>query len=320
MKTDPRGATKASAVPEEGPAADVWSQWLQHGRDAGDPQLRQSVRALVDRYVDRLLEGARLTEGETLADIGSGEGLVAFRAIERIGPTLRVCLTDVSEPLLRHAEALASERGVRGQCTFLRCAADRLEGMADASIDVVATRSVLAYVQDKTAALREFHRVLRPGGRISLAEPVMQDDALAARAMKAVIDSKPAQGVSPLMVLLHRWKAAQYPDTEEKIRASPLANYSERDLIRFAQAAGFADIHLELHIDVLPAMVRTWEAFIDSSPHPLAPPLRAIMAEQFSPEERELFERSMRPVVVDPQAVSTDRMVYLTARKPPATR
>jgi arsenite methyltransferase len=300
------------------PPADLWSQWLLHDRDAGDPQLKQAVRSAVDRYIDRLLAGARLAPGETLADIGSGEGIVAFQAIERVGPTLRVWITDVSEPMLRHAEAHAVAHGVQAQCRFLRCAADRLEGMADASVDVIVTRSVLAYVNDKTAALREFHRVLKPGGRISLAEPVMQDDALAARAMKAVIDSKPAGGVSPLMVLLHRWKAAQYPDTEEKIRQSPIANYSERDLIRFAQAAGLTDIHLELHIDVVPSIVHSWEAFINSSPHPLAPPLRAIMAEQFSPEERALFEQSMRPVLEDPSSVSTDRMAYLTARKPAA--
>ncbi len=298
------------------PAADLWSQWLLHMRDADDPQFRQSVYTSIDRYIDRLMAGARPAPGETLADIGSGEGLVAFRAIERVGPSLKVWLTDVSEPMLRHAEEHAIERGVRGQCVFLRCPADRLEGMADASMDVVVTRSVLAYVQDKTAALREFNRVLKPGGRISLAEPVMQDDALAARAMKAVIDSKPPEGVSPLMVLLHRWKSAQFPDTEEKIRRSAIANYSERDLIRFAQSAGFVDLHLELHIDVVPSLVRTWEVFVNSSPHPLAPPLTAIMAEQFTAEERELFERSMRPVIEDPNTVAIDRMVYLTWRKP----
>ncbi len=304
------------ATNEKNPTTDLWSQWLLHGRDAGDPHLKQTLRTVVGRYIDRLLDGARLSPGETLADIGSGEGVVAFRAIERVGPTLRVCLTDVSEPMLRHAEARASALGVRGQCAFLCCPADRLAGLADTSVDVVATRSVLAYVADKTAALREFHRVLRPNGRISLAEPVMQDDALAARAMKAVIDSKPAAEVSPLMVLLHRWKAAQYPDTEEKIRLSPIANYSERDLIRFAQNAGFTDIHLELHIDLVPSVVHGWETFLNSAPHPLAPPLKDIMAERFTAEERELFERSMRPVVEDPRSVSMDRMVYLTARKP----
>ncbi|MGH8228085.1 MAG: class I SAM-dependent methyltransferase [Steroidobacteraceae bacterium] len=301
---------------EKVPAGDPWSQWLLHQRHAGDPQFRRKIESLVGCYADRVLDGARLVAGETLADIGSGEGLVAFRAIERVGPTLRVWLTDVSESMLRHAETCAADRAVRGQCKFLRCAADRLEGMDDASVDVVTTRSVLAYVADKTAALHEFHRILKPGGRISLAEPVMQDDALAVRAMKAVIDSKPAAQVSPLMVLLHRWKAAQYPDTQEKIRLSPLTNYCERDLMRYAQSAGFVDLHLELHIDVVASAVSAWEVFVNSSPHPLAPPLSAIMAEQFSPEERAFFERSMRPVVEDPKAVTIDRMVYLTARRP----
>jgi arsenite methyltransferase len=298
------------------PSADLWSQWLLHGRYADDAGFRKAVQAQVDRYVERLLDGARPAAGQTLLDVGTGEGIVAFRAIERVGPSLNAWLTDASEPMLRHAEAQAIERGVRGQCTFLRCAADHLEGVADGSVDVVVTRSVLAYVFDKTAALREFHRVLKPGGRISLAEPVYQDDALAASAMRSVIESNPPEKVSPMTVLLHRWKAAQYPDTEEKILRSPIANYSERDMVRFAQTAGFFEVRLELHIDALPSIVRSWDVFINSSPHPLAPPLSAIMAEQFTAEERQLFEQTLRPVIEDPKAVTTDRMLYLTAKKP----
>lgn len=298
------------------PTTDLWSQWLLHGRYADDAKFRQAVGGVVDRYVERLLAGGQLTAGQTLVDVGTGEGLVAFRAIERVGPSLRVWLTDISETMLRHAEAQADQRGVRNQCAFLRCPADRLEGIPDASADLVVTRSVLAYAADKTAALREFHRVLKPGGRISLAEPVYQDDALAAAAVRAAIDATPPERMSALTMLLHRWKAAQFPDTEEKILNSPIANYSERDMIRFAQIAGFVELHLELHIDILPSIVHSWDVFISSSPHPLAPPLSVIMAEQFTLEERELFERSMRPVVEDPTAVSTDRMLYLTARKP----
>lgn len=298
------------------PTADLWSQWLLHGRYADDAKFKQAVDAVVDRYIEQLLEGAQLAAGQTLLDVGTGEGLVAFRAIERAGPDLSVWLTDVSEAMLRHAQTQAAERGVRNQCTFLRCSADHLEGIADASVDVVVTRSVLAYVFDKTAALREFHRVLKPGGRISLAEPVYLDDALAASALRTAIDSNPRDRVSPLTVLLHRWKAAQYPDTVEKILKSPITNYSERDMIRFAQMAGFAELHLELHIDTLPSIVRSWDVFINSSPHPLAPPLSVIMSEQFTAEERRLFERVMRSVIEDPKAVTTDRMLYLTAKKP----
>lgn len=298
------------------PTSDLWSHWLLRGRYADDAKFREAVGGVVDRYVGRLLAGGQLTAGQTLVDVGTGEGAVAFRAIEGVGPTLKVWLTDISEAMLRHAEEQAAQRGVRNQCAFLRCPADRLEGIADASADLVVTRSVLAYVADKTAALREFHRVLKPGGRISLAEPVYQDDALAAAAVRAAIDATPPERMSKLTMLLHRWKAAQYPDTEDKILESPIANYSERDMIRFAQVAGFVELHLELHIDILPSIVHSWDVFISSSPHPLAPPLSVIMAEQFTLEERELFERSMRPVVEDPKAVSTDRMLYLTAKKP----
>ncbi len=304
------------ASDENLPATDIWSQWLLHRRHGGDAHYEQAMRAMVERYVEKVLEAARLKAGETIADVGAGEGLLALRAIERVGGALHAWLTDVSEPMLRHAEAQARARGVADRCTFVHAAADRLEAIADESLDVVMTRSVLAYVFDKTRALCEFHRVLRPGGRISLAEPVFQDEAVAAQAIRTVIESKPPADINPLMPLLHRWKAAQYPDTEEKIRASAIANYSERDLLRFAQNAGFTDVHLELHIDTYPSIVRSWEVFVNSSPHPLAPPLSRIMAEQFSAEERALFERCMRPVIEDPRAVSTDRMVYLTARKP----
>ena len=50
------------------------------------------------------------------------------------------------------------------RCTFVRAAADSLDGVRDASVDAVTTRSVLIYVKDKAAAFREFYRVLKPGG------------------------------------------------------------------------------------------------------------------------------------------------------------
>jgi len=123
--------------------SDVWSQWLLHRRHADDPAYGQVVRRVLERLVDRVLDDAKLSAGMTLADIGAGEGLLALRAIERIGPSLRVVLTDISAPMLRHAESLALQRGVRSQCTFLECSAEALNGVADSTIDVVATRAAL---------------------------------------------------------------------------------------------------------------------------------------------------------------------------------
>jgi len=114
--------------------SDVWFEWLLHHRHADDPAYGRLVQASVLGYADRLLDGARLGEGMSLVDIGAGEGLVAFRAIERIGASLQVILTDVSAPMLQYAESVSQIRNIRSQCAFLECSAERLEGINDSSL------------------------------------------------------------------------------------------------------------------------------------------------------------------------------------------
>ncbi len=294
---------------------DVWSEWLLHRRHADDPSYAQVVQGVVEGYADRVLDGARLTAGMTLVDVGAGEGLVSFRAIDRIGPSLRVVLTDVSAPMLQHAESVAMQRNVRSQCTFLQCPADDLKGIPDASADVATTRAVLAYVADKKAALGEFLRILKPGGRLSIAEPILQDDAFYVRALRKRVED---HSLPPdrFLMLLHRWKAAQFPDTEEACAKSPIANYSERDLLNMVRAAGFEQIHLQLRMDVMPSLVTSWDVFLGSSPHPWAPSLKQILVEQFTPDERNFFEQMVRPTVESGKNTTTERSVYLQAQKP----
>src|SRR5580692_8205771 len=303
-------------VEQQSGQTDVWSEWLLHRRHADDPAYHDVVKSVVQRYADQVLDAARLAPGMTMADIGAGEGILAFRAIERIGATLNVVLTDISAPMLAHAESVAAQRGIKDQCTFLKCSAENLACLADSSIDVVAARAAIAYVADKAAAFNEFYRVLKPGGCISIAEPILQDEAFFARALRRRVDTEKPQPPDQFLKLLHRWKAAQFPDTEEACAASPHVNYSERDLLNFVRASGFADIHLQLHIDVAPSLITSWEIFLDSSPHPWAPPLRSVLAQQFSAEERDFFEKMVRPTVESGKNLTTDRVAYLHAMKP----
>ena len=312
----PRAYNEAVNADPPGGEADVWSEWLLHRRHADDSAYGQFVAGAVTAFADRVLDAARLAPGMTLADIGTGEGLVAFRAISRTGPQLRVIATDISAPLLQYATGVATQLGVRDQLTFLACPADDLSLIGDGTVDVVTTRAVLAYVADKPTALREFHRILKPGGRISLLEPILQDEAFYARALRARLEAPAADRDDRFLTLLHRWKSAQFPDSPEGCAHSPLVNFSERDLVSHAKGAGFADIHLELHIDVVTSPIRSWQVFIGNSPHPWAPSLARIMAEQFSAAEREYFESIVRPLVESGRNVTTDRAAYLQANKP----
>jgi arsenite methyltransferase len=295
---------------------DVWSDWLLHRRHADDPAYAGVVGEVMERVADRVLDAAHLSTGMTLVDVGAGEGLLAFRAIARFGAPLRVVLTDISAPMLRHAEAVAERLGVRSQCTFHECSAENLGALGDASADVVATRAVLAYVPDKNAALREFFRILKPGGRISIAEPILQDDAFYARALRKRVEAQSPLPADRFLPLLHRWKAAQFPDTEEGCAKSPIANYSERDLLNIVRSSGFAEIHLQLHIDEMPSLITSWEVFLGTSPHPWAPSLQRILAEQFTADERRFFEQIVRPTVESGRSITIERVAYLQARKP----
>ena len=296
--------------------SDVWLDWLLHNRHGGDPSHDRHIRARTQTYADRILDAAQIQEGATLLDVGAGEGLVAFRALERFGPSISVILSDVSAPLLDHAQVLAYRSGVQQHCRFVQAAAEDLSPLDDDSVDVVTARSVLAYVSDKPAAFAAFFRVLKPGGCISIAEPIMRDEALTIVAMKIVLDQRSQDNREGFLPLLHRWKAAQFPDTQSALERNPLTNYTERELVRFARQLGFADVDLHLHIHAGSARTLTWETFLQVAPHPLAPCLDSILRERFTVEERETFERLLRPTIERGGRPTMERMAYLTARKP----
>ncbi|HEX6490296.1 MAG TPA: class I SAM-dependent methyltransferase [Gaiellaceae bacterium] len=121
---------------------DQWAQWLLSTRDGGDPRERQQTLEQLAPVRERVLDNGELAPGDTLLDVGCGDGMIAFAALDRIGPNGRVVFADVSQDLLDHCRALAAELGLLERCEFVRASADRLPLEQD-SVDVVTTRSVL---------------------------------------------------------------------------------------------------------------------------------------------------------------------------------
>jgi arsenite methyltransferase len=101
-----------------------------------------------------------LSPGETVVDIGSGPGFLCESMASVVGPAGRVLGLDISEGLLDAAR----RRNATPWLTYSLGDAMALD-LPDASFDIAVSAQVFEYVSDCDRALRELHRVLKPGGR-----------------------------------------------------------------------------------------------------------------------------------------------------------
>src|SRR3954468_3766336 len=153
-------------------STDKWASWLLHRRDGDDAAQREKALEHLEPIRQRVLENADIHPGDTVLDVGAGDGLIAFGALDHVGTDGRVIFSDVSADLVSHAQGLAHEVGAQDRMSFIEAAAEDLSPIEDESVDVVTTRSLLLSAQDRATAFREFHRVLSPGGRVSILEPI----------------------------------------------------------------------------------------------------------------------------------------------------
>jgi SAM-dependent methyltransferase len=114
-----------------------------------------------------LLEMAALQPGETVLDVACGTGVVSVAAARAVGPAGSVLGIDIADAMVEAARQRAQGLAL-DHARFERMEAEQL-APPDASVDVALCALGLMYLPEPDAALRELHRVLRPGGRAVLA-------------------------------------------------------------------------------------------------------------------------------------------------------
>jgi SAM-dependent methyltransferase len=118
---------------------------------------------------------SELEAGEVVLDVGSGAGVDTIMAAKRIGPTGRAIGLDLLDEMCRRARKHAEEAGVAGWTEFKVGEMEAIP-LPDASVDVVISNGVINLSPRKKRVLSEIYRVLRPGGRMCVADLTVDDE------------------------------------------------------------------------------------------------------------------------------------------------
>ena len=154
------------------PTGRGWAQELGYP----EPELSRVPDATVESFAgvaNHWLLG-RIEPGSVVLDLGCGAGTDLLIAAQMTGPTGRVIGVDMTSSMLEHAHASAREMALEN----VELHESLIEALpVDAtSVDVVISNGVIDLVPDKEAVFAEIDRVLRPGGRLQVADVVIHHE------------------------------------------------------------------------------------------------------------------------------------------------
>ncbi len=141
------------------------------------------------RYRRAALLRAGLEPGMQVLDVGVGTGLVARRAAEIVGNPALVTGVDPSPGMLANARLPAGVKLIEGRAEDIP--------FPDESFDFVSMGYALRHISDLSVAFREFHRVLKPGGRLCILEITRPENRLLSMLLKGYM-----RGVVPALARL----------------------------------------------------------------------------------------------------------------------
>jgi len=139
-------------------------QWQVEG-GAAELYQHHLVPTVTAGWADALVARVGLRGGERVLDAACGTGVVARAAAERVGRAGRVAGIDINAAMLSVARSLPGHTGAR-----IRWVQGSILSLpfADESLDVVLCQLGLQFIPDRSAALTQMRRVLKPGGRLGL--------------------------------------------------------------------------------------------------------------------------------------------------------
>ena len=118
------------------------------------------------QHPDRVIESLSIRPGETLADIGAGDGYFTFALADAVGPTGKVYAVDVSEKATKTLERKVEEKGYTNVVVVLAEYADPL--LPNGEIDMVFLCNTYHHIENRPAYFDRLRGDLKAGGRVAI--------------------------------------------------------------------------------------------------------------------------------------------------------
>lgn len=253
---------------------------------------------------DRMVALCGDTAGLRVLDVGCGDGLIGralLPAATRSGGTVTLLDIDVAV-----VEALAADLVDEAAVRCVVGDACTLDGIPDAAFDLVVMRAVLLYLPEKRAALDAAHRVLAPGGRLIVSEPVN-------RVLYDVPGHLWGYDLRAVPDLAERVRRAFMEDAAPEVRA--MTDWTPDDLLDMVESAGFGDCRMEVTTEVAPGRALPWLAFLHARWTPWMPTVDRVLRERLTVEDRAELEAVLRPAVARGDQRARARTVFVEAQR-----
>ena len=271
---------------------DVWSLWLKQRRFTSN---RESQKRALEQYkflASKIINKAQIFESAIVLDIGAGDGIVGFAALEHLGPNGKLIFSDISESALSiPKEVLGQMKEPDSRIEFLVAGIENLHELKQNSIDRIVFRAVLLYVKNNTRAFNEIFRVLKKGGIAVILEPINQRHIEFRKQLFRGyrLDRKPLLSVYPLL------KKVMEETNNQVIKfQNTIIGYDEHSLAHIAIETGFQEVRMEYDLNHSSGRFASWDFFFNTAPNSLAKTLNEIMKSVLTPNEFEKVVKALK--------------------------
>lgn len=282
-----------------------WTEWLKNTRFAymTEEQKTQTINWLLI-VRNNILNLAEIKKGDTIIDIGSGTGLLAFGAYELIGNDGKIIVSDKFDDCLEECKKFAESLNIpESVIDFKNIDASDIN-LPDQFVDVIVMRSVLCHILDKQKPMNEFYRILKREGRISFYEPVISSNA---RNYELVDIDK----------LDIADKIVQAEESIMNNSNNPLTNFSAETIQENLHDAGFREVLIKPVVEtstypVKEGMIDTW---LSAAPSPGSKSMTDLLLEHLTKEEFLTYKEFLTKETLDQNVTIATTSLYCVALK-----